>query len=518
MELTGYVVNAGLTEARGVKFEAVSAEPELEIITPPGAELGILKPGESRKVLLTFKVAPGYAGPAQLPLTFKITEARPRFSKEQPARLALGGFYKDPIEPVFKDFDTAAALAAAPALAGPISDARAAEVLTLMAGEPPVLEFGVNKLADGDANGNGVYEPGEVLRYKVGIRNTGGKTARGVAIVVEGDETVKTLLEGRLVGDIPPGSNRTVVLETAPIPDSLPRKEAVFSIRVAEKGGFDANKVEEARAAFQPRARTVVRQLAGLLPVPAANAGGRANAGAIVVGIGAYNETIGPLKYAARDAELAARYLNGVLGIPEKNIKLILDEKATKSRIEATIEQLAEKGLDFIAFYYSGHGLPDPEDQRSGDPYIVPFDAELDLGRRTLIRLNEIISPLEHKTKDVLVLLDACFSGNPLSAPKPLAQKGLGIAPKFAQEKAVVLTGSSATQPSLEFEKAGHGYFSYYFMLGLKGEADGNRDGAVTDTELCDFVKAAMAGDETLNGRQTPGCSNPAGRVLGKYR
>lgn len=517
-ELTGYVVNSGLTEARGVKFEAVSADPKLEIVVQPGAEIGALNPGENRKVLLAFRVASDYSGPARLPITFKIAESRPRFSKEQLLQLALGGFYKDPIEPLFKDFDTAAALAAAPALAGPISDARAAEVLTLISDEPPALEFDANRLADGDLNGNGVYEPGETLRFKVGIRNTGGKTARGVTIALGGDETIKTLLEDREVGDIEPGSRRDVKLEVR-IPEGIPRKESVFTLKVTESGGFDARKIVEARAAFQPKEIKIIEQLAGLLPVPNVSAR-RENSGAIVVGIGAYGAGIGALKYAAKDAGLAAKYLNGVLGIPESNIKVILDDKATKSRIEATIGQMAEKGLDFIALYYSGHGIPDPENQRTGDPYIVPFDADLELGSRTLIRLNEMVSALEHKTKDVLVLLDACFSGNIESAPKAyaMAQKGLGIAPKFAQEKAVIMAGSSATQPSLEFNMAGHGYFSYYFMLGLKGEADKDKDGAVTETELCEYVRDAMAGDETLNGRQTPQCSNATEKVLGKYR
>ena len=36
-------------------------------------------------------------------------------------------------------------------------------------------------------------------------------------------------------------------------------------------------------------------------------------------------------------------------------------------------------------------------------------------------QVNEVVSTLEHKTKDVLVLLDACFSGNVESAPKMYA-------------------------------------------------------------------------------------------------
>ncbi len=517
VELTGYLVNAGLTEARGVKFEAVSGDPRLALIGQPSADIGTLKPGEHRKVLLAFRVAADYSGPAQLPLVFRMTEARPRFSREQPARLALGGFYKDPVEPVFGDLDASAALASVPALAGPISDSRAAEVVTLIAGAPPVLEFDVTRLPDD--NGNGVYEPGETLRFKVGIRNTGGKTARGVVVALDGDSMVKTLLEDRRVGDIAPGRYQPVLLE-ARIPETVPRKEASFRIRVTESSGFGASKIEEARAAFQAKEVKVVRQLASLMPVPGTRPGWRGRSGAIVVGIGAYGPAVGALKYAARDAELAAKYFSGALGVPEGNIKVVLDGKATKSRIEAEVASMADKGLDFVALYYSGHGVPDPDNPRTGDPYIVPVDADLELGGRMLIRLNEIVTALERGTKDVVVLLDACFSGNIESAPRVYAsaQKGLGIAPRFAQEKAVVMTGSSAAQPSLEYDRAGHGYFSYYFMLGLKGEADKDNDGVVTESELCRYTAAAMAADESLNGRQTPQCSNAGDRVLGRYR
>ena len=519
VELTGYVVNAGLTAASNVEITAVSSHKGLEILGSGKAELGLLKPGENKKIVLAFKVAEDYSGPAKLPIIFKLKESRPRFSKEQRATLSLGGFYKDPIEPVFKDFDASSALAAVPALAGPISDAGAKETLRLIADKPPALEFDKTILPSGDINGNGVYEPGDTLRIKLGIRNTGGQTARGVKVVISGDDTIRTLLGDQRVGDIPPGESRQVILEAA-IPETVPRKEIPFSIKLTEANGFNSGKTEETRVAFQPKEIKIVKQLASLMPVPNANIGGRKKAGAIVIGIGAYGESIGSLKYAAKDAEFVTQYLKGTLGIPEGNIKVILDDKATKSRIEATIDSMAEKRLDYIALYYSGHGVPDPDNPRTGDPYIVPFDADLEMGNRTLIRLNEMVSTLEGKTKDVLVLLDACFSGNVESAPKmyTMAQKGLGIVPKFAQEKAVVMTGSSATQPSLEFEKAGHGYFSYYLMLGLKGEADQNHDGAVTDTELCEYIKSAMAGDETLNGRQTPQCSNATGAVLGRYK
>jgi len=149
----------------------------------------------------------------------------------------------------------------------------------------------------------------------------------------------------------------------------------------------------------------------------------------------------------------------------------------------------------------AGHGLPDPANPKEGDTFLVPADGDPE-ARGTLINLRDLIARLEGSTaKNVLVLLDACYSGLKGS-------RGLMAGPLFRQQKAVVLSGANNGQASFEFEKAGHGYFTYYMLLGLKGQADaapyGNSDGAVTDSELCAYVKASMS--EATSGRQTPVC------------
>jgi len=68
----------------------------------------------------------------------------------------------------------------------------------------------------------------------------------------------------------------------------------------------------------------------------------------------------------------------------------------------------------------------------------------------------------------------------------------------------------------LEFEKVGHGYFTYYLLLGMKGEVDKNRDGSITDKELCSYVTKNM--EEEIGDRQTSVCSNLSGLTLGRYK
>lgn len=512
VELTGYLVNAGLTEARNVAWDAEAGE-GVFISTPPDRALGTLAPGAARKIVLGFGARADYSGSAQLPLFIKFTEERPKFNSRQPLKLALGSFYKDPMEPVFPDFDTARALAAVPVLPGPVSDVQARTVISQIAATPPALEFEQQFLKYGEPGGKGVYQPGDTLKIKVAIRNTGGQTAQNVRVAVSGDKTAAALLGTQDAGDIPPGDSRVVILQ-ARVPENIPRKESAFTITVTEGRGFNAIKAQEVRVAFQPKEIKVIKQLAGLLPVPRDFKGRRPAAAAVVVGIGGYR-SFTALKYAAEDARLAGRYLSGVMGIPEENIKLAVDADATKTTIlDKWADWLAnKKGLETIVFYFAGHGVPDPVNPKDGDTFLAPYDGDPEV-RGTLINLRDLIARLEGSAaKNVLVILDACYSGLKDA-------RGLMAGPLFRQQKAVVLAGANSGQASFEFEKAGHGYFTYYLLLGLKGEADarphGNADGAITGAELCAYVKTSMS--EATEGRQTPVCTNEGQLEMGRYR
>ena len=105
----------------------------------------------------------------------------------------------------------------------------------------------------------------------------------------------------------------------------------------------------------------------------------RKDAFALVIGISKYREEAIPaVKYASRDAEVMAKYLENVGGIPRSNIKVLTDASVTKSDLEAYIEDwLARRvGKDSTVFvYYAGHGAPDVE---SKEAYIVPYEGHPD--------------------------------------------------------------------------------------------------------------------------------------------
>lgn len=524
IELSGFVVNAGLSEARTAGFELVSKDSKISIIDSGKANFGTLKPGEHRKVTVLFKIDKEYSTEGRLPLYFSFKEARPRFAREQQVKLDFKGFYRSAVDPVFAEFDTTPLLSALPALPGPIPATADAGGIVIEAKNPPVLDFDQAILSDGDINGDGIYQPGETFKVKIVIRNTGGQTAKGVKVEISGNKAVQKLFGDVTVGDIGPGSEKTRVV-SARIPEAMASAGLHFIIKVTEESGFNARKVEEAVAVFQPKDIEKKREPELLLPVPFVNSGKLAKAGAIVVGVAKYKKVNG-LQYPALDAETVKSYLTGVMGIPAENIKTLKDDDASKSTIEAAVKRwLVKKDFDTIVFYFAGHGVPDPDNPRDGPPFIVPYDGDLDpdLGKGTLINLNDLIADMEgSKARNVFVLLDSCFSGQQGRTPEQyaMAHRGLAVAAKFNQQRAFVFSGSKGNQASFEFTKVSHGYFTYYMLLGLKGYADkppyGNRDGAVTDIELCAYVAGEMSAE--LEGRQIPVCSNQTGVVLGRYR
>lgn len=97
----------------------------------------------------------------------------------------------------------------------------------------------------------------------------------------------------------------------------------------------------------------------------------------------------------------------------DKVFDIKTDEGATKSAIEKTIEAWLKnktKSDSRVFIYYSGHGAPEA---KTGDAYIIPFDRDpnyLEVTGYPLKRLYDNLGKLQ--AKEVVVALDACFSGS----------------------------------------------------------------------------------------------------------
>ncbi len=249
--------------------------------------------------------------------------------------------------------------------------------------------------------------------------------------------------------------------------------------------------------------------LAALARPPAGADFSQPDAYAVVIGISQYREEVIPkVAYAVKDAEAVAKLLETQAGIPKSHIRLLTEAKATGNDLRTVGDwlRMRVKSDSTVYVYYAGHGTPDP---KTGEAYLVPWDGHLDFssGLYPLNALYESLNTLP--AKHVIVMLDSCFSG---AAGRSVLAKGarpMGLAlehPLLAAGKVVVLAAATGTQISSDYDKAGHGLFTYALLTGLHGEADQDRDGFVTLKELYLYVRKYVAETavEELNRAQTP--------------
>lgn len=147
-----------------------------------------------------------------------------------------------------------------------------------------------------------------------------------------------------------------------------------------------------------------------------------------------------------------------------------------RATLRQHLEQLFRYPADVALFHFSGHGSTS-----GADGYLCTQDgSKHDEG----VSLTEVLVLANgSKTKEVVVVLDCCFSGhagNPavLGSDKALLREGVSI-----------LTGSRNNQPSVE--TGGGGVFTSLVVDALDGGA-ANLLGGVSAPAIYTFVEAAL--------------------------
>jgi hypothetical protein len=188
--------------------------------------------------------------------------------------------------------------------------------------------------------------------------------------------------------------------------------------------------------------------------------------------------------FAVHDASVFKMYLNKTIGVPEENIKLLLNARSIEmsrelKKLLAFIKTL--EGSAEIIVYYAGHGLPD---ETTKQPYLVPVDvsgADLQFG----IRLSDMYAQLtSFPSRRVTVFLDACFTGG-ARGQGLLAARGVKIKPaeNILSGNLVIYSASSAEQSSLSYKEKSHGMFTYYLLKKIQ-----ETKGKVSYKTLSDYL------------------------------
>ena len=132
-------------------------------------------------------------------------------------------------------------------------------------------------------------------------------------------------------------------------------------------------------------------------------------------------------------------------------------ERVDRRTLLTAIDALLAPGADVALLYFAGHGA-----ESRNDVVLVAQDGD---SRDPGLALSEIMGKVQSSlVREVLIMLDCCFSGGAGGAPQ------LGAAISVLRPGLSILSASRADQPSAE-TAAGRGLFSTYLCGALEGGA-----------------------------------------------
>jgi hypothetical protein len=204
---------------------------------------------------------------------------------------------------------------------------------------------------------------------------------------------------------------------------------------------------------------------------------------ALVIGNENYRNEI-KVPFARNDATVFADYCKKTLGIPAKNLRLLID--GTYGQMLGEIKWIGDviaayKGEAKVIVFYAGHGMPGESDKNA---FLLPTDGNSNI-TQSAVKLDDLYAGLSaNPSQSVSVFLDACFSGAAREGSLTDG-RGVKIMPKenVLSGNMVVFSATSADETALPIVENGHGLFTYFLLKKLQ-ESQGN----VTLQELSSYV------------------------------
>lgn len=251
---------------------------------------------------------------------------------------------------------------------------------------------------------------------------------------------------------------------------------------------------------------------------------------ALVVGIDKFQDTRAPqLQYAVKDSRDFVAFLEDAHGghFEPNHVLHLENEGATLKGIKEGLGELRIKAKpdDLIVLYLSSHGssrFVDP----NGVSYIITHDTDLQDAATlyaTSLQMIDLVQEInrELKARQVVLILDTCYSGDALTSPERPGSRGsllIGPGETPVSEPApssfsvafnnlkvglgrAVITASRANEQSWESPKLQNGYFTHYLLEVLR-ESHGEDRLDHVFTQVQTRVSARVKTE--LNANQNP--------------
>ncbi|PAX46665.1 hypothetical protein CK510_29105 [Brunnivagina elsteri CCALA 953] len=204
----------------------------------------------------------------------------------------------------------------------------------------------------------------------------------------------------------------------------------------------------------------------------------------LLVGVKGYNDTeISSLNYSAEDCQgLGSALIEASTEFTQTELKIYHDyasQLPVLENVRNSLQQIttAAQPIDTILFYFSGHGILEPN---TGQAFLCLADTQKSNLGNTGLAVQEVLQLLSNcASQSQLVWLDSCHSGGMTlrgamqeSWLSPTSQLVKDLQQQASRSKGFyALLSCDTNQLSWEFKELGHGVFTYYLIRGLKGEA-----------------------------------------------
>ncbi len=370
-----------------------------------------------------------------------------------------------------------------------------------------------------DDNRNQVLEQQEAVMVEIEVKNEGLSLARGVSVSLSGTPAVMAKFPHSVaVGDLQPGAIKRVTAgATLDFVKDVEQVEMVLTLH-ASSPSVQLPPAKKFLVAIRPDKGEEVEVLSvDVDQLPKAGKGVvQPKAIGVAIGVGSFREESVPrVRFAARDAEVMAGYFKTLSGIPANRVRLLVDRHALKDDLADVFEEWLPKQVDSAApvlIYFSGRAIVDAT---TGAVSLVPFDGSTSSVAR-LYSLRRLQGALARSgVQRAIVILEVSLE------PSPGADPGQSAAPVWdgaesepGKERILWLVGNRLHQEAYAYEQGRHGLFTYHVLKGLRGAADGDRDGVVLAGELCAYVggEVPAAARKEFGNAQEPVCVPSVGQ------
>ena len=216
------------------------------------------------------------------------------------------------------------------------------------------------------------------------------------------------------------------------------------------------------------------------------------------------------VRYAENDVRAFSATLQ-LHGFAIENQVILINENATKSRVESTIRTILQSlsAADRLFMYFAGHGV-----YISGMNCLVVHDSmKKDLAFTSVVVGWVFDQVRESECKKVVMFLDACHSGVVSDAGSRDIIGELdetGIQNFFSSaEHCVCFAACKVDQISRSCDTLEHGVWTYHLLQAFNGHPSAHKNGLLTDATLKNYLREVVPAEARKvrpDAIQTPWC------------